>query len=59
MRICTFNLRHSYDDVDTINAWKNRRSIVKRCLELIDATIVGTQEGNPVQLNEILDDLNE
>jgi hypothetical protein len=59
VRVCTFNLRR--DDVDngTPNEWSKRRPIVRDCLEHIQPAILGTQEGYPEQLNEILEDLNQ
>lgn len=59
VRVCTFNLRR--DDVDngTPNEWSKRRPIVRDCLERIQPAILGTQEGYPEQLNDILEDLNQ
>ncbi|CAF0952222.1 unnamed protein product [Adineta steineri] len=59
VRVCTFNLRCGHADLRTSNNWERRRSILKNCLENMQPTIIGTQEGYPQQLNEILDDLNE
>ena len=59
VRVCTFNLRYFDCDKDTPNAWEKRRSILKHCLHNMQPTIIGTQEGSPLQLKEILDDLNE
>ncbi|CAF1051677.1 unnamed protein product [Rotaria sordida] len=59
IRVCTFNLRHGPIDRGTQNAWEKRRPIVKDCLKNMQPTIIGTQEGYPPQLNDILDDLNE
>ncbi|CAF0930980.1 unnamed protein product [Rotaria sordida] len=59
IRVCTFNLRHGPIDRGTQNAWEKRRPIVKDCLKNMQPTIIGTQEGYPSQLNDILDDLNE
>lgn len=59
VRVCTFNLRYFDCDEGTPNAWNKRRPIVKNCLRNMKPTIVGTQEGTPLQLDEILDDLNE
>ncbi|UJR32980.1 hypothetical protein I4U23_020443 [Adineta vaga] len=59
VRVCTFNLR--YDDIDhgTPNAWEKRKPIVYQCLRNIQPTIIGTQEGIPLQHNDILNDLNQ
>jgi hypothetical protein len=59
VRVCTFNLRYDYVDRGTLNEWEKRRPIVKKCLENMQPTIIGTQEGIPSQLTDILDDLNE
>lgn len=59
VRVCTFNLRHGYVDRGTPNEWEKRRPILKRCLENMQPTIIGTQEGDPPQLNDILADLNQ
>ena len=59
VRVCTFNLRRDDTDNGTPNEWSKRRPIVRACLERIQPTILGTQEGYPEQLNEILDDLNQ
>ena len=59
VRVCSFNLRHSELDHATPNAWEQRRPILKKCLENMQPTIIGTQEGHPPQLNDILTDLNE
>ncbi|CAF0763645.1 unnamed protein product [Adineta steineri] len=59
VRVCTFNLRHGKLDQNTPNEWEKRRPIVKKCLENMQPTIIGTQEGYPPQLNDVLDGLNE
>ncbi|CAF0745656.1 unnamed protein product [Adineta steineri] len=59
VRVCTFNLRSDEIDHGTPNAWEKRRPILKQCLENMQPTIIGTQEGEPPQLKDILDDLNE
>jgi hypothetical protein len=59
VRVCTFNLRCDEIDRGTPNEWGKRRPIVKKCLENMQPTIIGTQEGDPLQLKDILDDLNE
>ncbi len=59
VRVCTFNLRSDEIDRGTPNEWKKRRSIVKKCLENMQPSIIGTQEGDLTQLKDILDDLNE
>ena len=59
VRICTFNLRCDVIDCGTPNDWKKRRSILKQCLENMQPIIIGTQEGDPPQLNDILTDLNQ
>ena len=59
VRVCTFNLRRGDLDHGTPNAWEKRRPIVKKCLENMQPTIIGTQEGYPPQLKDILDDLNQ
>jgi hypothetical protein len=59
VRVCSFNLRRGDLDVDTPNEWAKRRPIVKKCLENMQPTIIGTQEGYPLQLNDVLDDLNK
>ncbi len=59
VRVCTFNLRHGYVDRGTPNDWTKRRSILKNCLKNMQPTIIGTQEGDPPQLKDILEDLNE
>ncbi|CAF3991012.1 unnamed protein product [Adineta steineri] len=59
IRICTFNLRRGDLDLKTPNEWEKRRPIVKKCLENMQPAIIGTQEGYPSQLNDVLDDLNE
>lgn len=59
VRVCTLNLRRADLDNGTPNEWQKRRPIMKKCLENMQPTIIGTQEGYPIQLNEILDDLNE
>jgi hypothetical protein len=59
VRVCTFNLRSDEIDRDTPNDWVKRRPIVKKCLENMQPTIIGTQEGDPPQLKDILEDLNE
>jgi len=59
VRVCTFNIRHESLDHGTPNDWKKRRPILKKCLENMQPLIVGVQEGDPLQLNEIVEDLNE
>ncbi len=59
VRVCTFNLRRGDLDHGTPNEWEKRRSIVKNCLLNMQPTIIGTQEGYPPQLKDILNDLNE
>ncbi|CAF0978152.1 unnamed protein product [Rotaria sp. Silwood1] len=59
IRVCTFNLRFANIDKGTPNEWEKRRPILKDCLKKMQPTIIGTQEGYPPQLNNILDDLNE
>ena len=59
VRVCTFNLRHGYVDRGTPNEWEKRRPILKQCLQNIQPSIIGTQEGDPPQLNDILTDLNQ
>jgi hypothetical protein len=59
VRVCTFNLRHDDVDIGTPNEWGKRRSIVKKCLENMQPTFIGTQESYPAQIKDILDDLNE
>ena len=59
IRVCTFNIRHDYIDRGTPNEWKRRRIIFKNCLENMQPMIIGTQEGDPPQLNDILNNLNE
>ncbi len=59
VRVCTFNLRSDEIDRGTLNEWEKRRPIVKKCLENMQPTIIGTQEGDPPQLKDILEDLNE
>ncbi len=59
VRVCTFNIRHSYLDHATPNEWQKRRPILKQCLENMQPTIIGIQEGDPPQLKDILDDLNQ
>jgi mRNA deadenylase 3'-5' endonuclease subunit Ccr4 len=59
VRVCTFNIRHSYLDHGTPNEWQKRRPILKQCLENMQPTIIGIQEGDPPQLKDILDDLNQ
>ncbi|CAF0912789.1 unnamed protein product [Rotaria sordida] len=59
VRVCTFNLRRADLDIGTPNDWKKRRPIVKKCLEHMQPNIIGTQEGYPGQLKDVLDDLNE
>lgn len=58
VRVCTFNLRHGYVDHGTPNSWDKRRPILKACLERMQPHIIGTQEGDPPLLNEMLADLN-
>jgi hypothetical protein len=59
VRVCSLNLRHSELDHGTPNEWNKRRPILKACLENMQPAIIGTQEGHPPQLNDILADLNE
>ncbi len=59
VRVCTFNLRRGDLDHGTPNEWEKRRPIVKNCLQNMQPTIIGTQEGYPLQLKDVLDDLNE
>jgi hypothetical protein len=59
VRVCTFNLRFGYADRGTPNEWIKRRPILKKCLENMQPTIIGTQEGYPPVLKDVLDDLNE
>ncbi len=59
VRVCTYNLRHWYVDRGTPNNWTKRRSILKDCLNNMQPTIIGTQEGDPTQIKDILEDLNE
>lgn len=59
IRVCTFNIRHDGIDRGTPNEWTRRRIIFKNCLENMQPMIIGTQEGDPPQLNSILDDLNQ
>ena len=58
IRVCTFNLRHGDLDRGTPNEWNKRRTILKQCLDNMQPTLIGSQEGDPKQLNEILHDLN-
>lgn len=59
VRVSTFNLRYGPEDKGTPNEWEKRRPIVKSCLQNMQPTIIGTQEGYPPQINDILIDLNE
>ena len=59
VRVCTFNLRRGELDHGSPNDWVKRRPIAKECLKRMQPTIIGTQEGYPPQLQDILDDLNE
>ena len=59
VRVCTFNLRSDEIDHGTVNEWGKRRPIVKNCLENMQPTVIGTQEGDPPKLKDILDDLNQ
>jgi hypothetical protein len=59
VRVCTFNLRSDESDIGTPNEWDKRRPIVQKCLENMRPTIIGTQEGGPSLLNDILVDLNK
>jgi hypothetical protein len=59
VRVCTFNLRRGDLDHGTPNEWEKRRLIVKKCLENMQPIIIGSQEGYPSQLKDVLDDLNE
>jgi hypothetical protein len=59
VRVCTFNLRRGDLDHGTPNEWGKRRPIVKKCLENMQPTIIGTQEGYPPQLKIVFDDLND
>jgi hypothetical protein len=59
VRVCTFNLRNDEIDRGTPNDWIKRRPIMKKCLDNMQPMIIGTQEGDLPQLNDILDDLNE
>jgi hypothetical protein len=59
VRVCTFNLRWAETDRGTPNEWEKRRPIIKNCLENMQPTIIGTQEGGPQMLKDILDDLNQ
>lgn len=59
IRICTFNLYCQQYCRNTPNEWEKRRPIMKKCLENMRPMIIGTQEGDPGQIKDILDDLNE
>lgn len=59
VRVCTFNVRRGDLDHNTVNDWPQRRPILKNCIKHMQPTIVGTQEGYPPQLQDILNDLNE
>ena len=59
VRVCTYNLRRDGMDRGTPNDWNRRRPIMKKCLKRMQPSVIGTQEGIPSQLNDILDDLNE
>ena len=59
VRICTFNIRLDEIDIGTPNEWKKRRPIVKKCLENMQPLIIATQEGDPHELKDVLEDLNE
>jgi hypothetical protein len=59
VRVCTFNLRSDEIDRGTPNEWEKRRPIIKKCLENMQPIVIGTQEGDPTMLNDILNDLNE
>ncbi|CAF2096333.1 unnamed protein product [Rotaria magnacalcarata] len=58
VRVCTFNLHYGYDDHGTPNAWDKRRIVLKKCLKNMQPSIMGTQEGYPPQLYDVLEDLN-
>jgi len=51
LKIMTFNLRYASDTPP--NAWPQRRPVMKACLDLAGADIIGTQEGVYRQLKEI------
>ncbi len=59
VRVCTFNLRSDEIDRGTPNAWEKRRPIIQKCLDGMQPTLIGTQEGDPQMLNDVLDDLNQ
>ncbi|CAF1392044.1 unnamed protein product [Didymodactylos carnosus] len=57
IRVATYNLRGSKLDEGTLNSWDHRKNILYKSIEHIDPSIIGTQEGNPSQLNDILTNL--
>ncbi len=50
VRVGTYNLRVSNADVNSTNAWKNRRGDVGALLRKLDLDVVGFQEVLPTQL---------
>ena len=54
MNIATFNLRMD-TDIDSLDAWKHRKEMVKGLIRFHDFDIFGTQEGFKHQLTDILE----
>jgi endonuclease/exonuclease/phosphatase family metal-dependent hydrolase len=51
----TYNLRYASDTPP--NAWPQRRSLVKKCIEQVQPDVIGTQEGVYAQLKDVAADL--
>lgn len=54
LTIMTFNLRYASDQPP--NAWPQRRPVVAESLRVVQADIIGTQEGLPDQIADIAHD---
>lgn len=54
MKVSSFNLRMDTSN-DGVNAWPNRKEMVKSLIQYHDFDIIGTQEGFIHQLNDLLE----
>lgn len=54
MKVASFNLRMDTPR-DSVNAWPNRKEMVKSLIQYHDFDIIGTQEGFVHQLNDLME----
>ena len=55
--VMSFNLRFANDD--SPNSWKDRRPVMKNCIQKISPDLIGTQEGLYFQIQHIVKDLQD